>query len=110
MKTYSTVPGLERSRMIHCNLCGAQAYHQILATRDYTFVKCSKCGLAFQNPQPIFADLRARYGQNYFEYELRNEENFFQLMKLGLRDIRFFQLTRNLDDSMLKKHLASVLT
>lgn len=97
MKTYSTIPGQERSRIIPCNLCGAQAYRQVLATRDYRFVKCGRCGLTFQNPQPVFDDLKARYGQNYFEYELRNEENFFQLMKLGLQDIRFFELTRELD-------------
>jgi 2-polyprenyl-3-methyl-5-hydroxy-6-metoxy-1,4-benzoquinol methylase len=41
----------------------------------------------------VFDDLKHRYGQNYFEYELRNEDNFFNLMKLGLADIRFFDRT-----------------
>jgi SAM-dependent methyltransferase len=51
----------------------------------------------FQNPQPVFEDLKTRYGDNYFEYELNNEKNFFNLMKLGLQDIRFFELTAGLD-------------
>jgi 2-polyprenyl-3-methyl-5-hydroxy-6-metoxy-1,4-benzoquinol methylase len=91
VKTYSTVPGQERSKLIACNLCGGAKQRKILETRDYTFVRCSDCGLSFQNPQPVFDDLKFRYGQNYFEYELRNEENFFNLMKLGLKDIRFFE-------------------
>jgi 2-polyprenyl-3-methyl-5-hydroxy-6-metoxy-1,4-benzoquinol methylase len=96
MKTYSTIPGQERTRMIPCNLCGGLNHRKILQSRDYTFVRCAHCGLAFQNPQPVFDDLKNRYGQNYFEYELRNEENFFHLMKLGLRDIRFFERTADL--------------
>ncbi len=43
----------------------------------------------FQNPRPVFDDVRKRYGQDYFTYELTNERNFFGLMRLGLRDIRF---------------------
>jgi len=93
VKTYSTIPGRERSRIIPCNLCGGRRSRRILESRDYTFVRCSDCALCFQNPQPVFDDLKDRYGQNYFEYELRNEENFFHLMKLGLRDIRFFERT-----------------
>jgi len=97
VKTYSTVPGQERSKLIACNLCGGANHRKILETRDYTFVRCTDCGLSFQNPQPVFDDLKFRYGQNYFEYELRNEENFFNLMKLGLQDIRFFERTFPLD-------------
>jgi 2-polyprenyl-3-methyl-5-hydroxy-6-metoxy-1,4-benzoquinol methylase len=97
MKTYSTVPGQERSKIIPCNLCGGRNHRKILEARDYTFVRCTDCGLSFQNPQPVFDDLKFRYGQNYFEYELRNEENFFNLMKLGLQDIRFFERTSALD-------------
>ena len=99
MKTYSTVPGRERSRIIPCNLCGGRRHRKILQARDYTFVRCADCGLSFQNPQPVFDDLKFRYGQNYFEYELENEENFFHLMKLGLQDIRFFERTSSLDKS-----------
>jgi 2-polyprenyl-3-methyl-5-hydroxy-6-metoxy-1,4-benzoquinol methylase len=99
MKTYSSVPGRERSRAIPCNLCGGRRHRRVLETPDYTFVRCTDCGLTFQNPQPLFDDLKARYGEEYFDYELRNEENFFNLMKLGLRDIRFFERTSSLDGS-----------
>ena len=99
MKTYSTIPGQERSRIIACNLCGGRRHRRTLHSRDYVFVRCADCGLSFQNPQPVFDDLKFRYGQNYFEYELNNEENFFHLMKLGLQDIRFFERTSNLDRS-----------
>ena len=97
MKTYSTAPGRERSRTVACNLCGSRRHRTALASRDYRFVRCSECGLVFQNPQPVFEDLRFRYGPDYFEYELRNEENFFHLMRLGLEDIRFFERTAALD-------------
>ncbi|MCX7787034.1 MAG: class I SAM-dependent methyltransferase [Spirochaetes bacterium] len=43
----------------------------------------------YQNPQPVFDDLKTRYQEEYFQYELENESNFFNLMKLGLEDIRF---------------------
>jgi len=97
MKTYSTSPGHEKVRTISCNLCGGRRYRKFLTATDYSFVKCSGCGLVYQNPQPVFDDLKYRYGQGYFEYELRNEENFFRLMKLGLQDIRFFELTEGLE-------------
>ncbi len=97
MKTYSTSPGHEKVRTISCNLCGGRRYRKYLTATDYSFVKCSSCGLVYQNPQPEFDDLKYRYGQGYFEYELRNEENFFRLMKLGLQDIRFFELTEGLE-------------
>jgi 2-polyprenyl-3-methyl-5-hydroxy-6-metoxy-1,4-benzoquinol methylase len=45
--------------------------------------------VVFQNPRPVFEDLRRRYGADYFSYELENERNFFTLMRLGLADVRF---------------------
>jgi SAM-dependent methyltransferase len=101
MKTYSTSPGHEKVRTISCNLCGGRRYRKYLTAKDYSFVKCAGCGLVYQNPQPVFDDLKYRYGQGYFEYELRNEENFFNLMKLGLQDIRFFELTEGVEQQGL---------
>jgi SAM-dependent methyltransferase len=43
----------------------------------------------YQDPRPVFDDLRGRYGEEYFRYELENEENFFALMRLGMRDVAF---------------------
>jgi len=101
MKTYSTSPGREKVRTISCNLCGSRRYRKYLTAEDYFFVKCAVCGLVYQNPQPVFDDLKYRYGQGYFDYELRNEENFFHLMELGLQDIRFFELTEGLEQQGL---------
>ena len=41
------------------------------------------CGLVYQNPQPRQEDLASRYHDRYFAYEQENEENFFNLMRLG---------------------------
>ena len=53
------------------------------------FVSCVGCGCVYQNPQPVRDDLVKRYDEEYLQYELDNESNFFRLMKLGLKDIRF---------------------
>lgn len=90
MKTYSTKPGKEQSENIVCNFCGERNDIPVIKTDDYRFVKCSSCGLIYQNPQPKEDDLLRRYGDHYFNYELENAGNFFNLMLLGLEDISFF--------------------
>lgn len=87
MKTFSALPGKERSRDVACNLCLSNNHKTLLRSAAFLFVKCSSCGLIYQNPQPLFADLKKRYTTDYFKYEFNNEENFFGLMKLGLKDI-----------------------
>jgi 2-polyprenyl-3-methyl-5-hydroxy-6-metoxy-1,4-benzoquinol methylase len=89
MKTYSESPGQERTRRIPCPLCGGDLLRPFLESRNYRFVRCRRCRLVFQNPQPLLEDLRRRYAEGYFNYELENEGNFFNLIKLGLRDICF---------------------
>ena len=76
MKTFSTVPGKERSREVACNLCFSNHYKVALKSADFLFVRCSSCGLIYQNPQPLFTDLKERYTADYFKYEFNNEENF----------------------------------
>jgi len=56
------------------------------------FVRCTSCGLIYQDPQPVGEDLWKRYDEDYFRYESRNEENFYTLMRLGLGDIGFERL------------------
>lgn len=80
----------ERTRLIRCNLCGNTESRDFLHCNGFRYVKCSVCGLVYQNPQPVFDDLKLRYDVRYFQYELDNESNFFNLMKLGLKDIGFF--------------------
>jgi SAM-dependent methyltransferase len=59
-------------------------------------VRCRSCRVVYQSPQPVFEDLQDRYAEAYFRYELENENNFFQLMLLGLQDAAFDELTAKL--------------
>jgi 2-polyprenyl-3-methyl-5-hydroxy-6-metoxy-1,4-benzoquinol methylase len=95
-KTYSSAPGVERQETIPCPGCGSSRARRALACDGFEFVRCSSCSLVYQNPRPVFEDVRRRYAGQYFAYELENERVFFGLMKLGLRDIGFNELTRGL--------------
>src|SRR5208283_1832968 len=88
-KTYSSVPGEERQETVACPCCGSARSRAFLECDGFRFVRCRDCDIVFQNPRPVFEDLRRRYGADYFSYELANEANFFGLMRLGLKDIRF---------------------
>ena len=96
MKTYSAGPRRERFSPIACPLCGSGRYAPRFEGSGYRFVTCLDCRLVYQNPQPLPSGLPGRYGQSYFEYERRNEDNFFRLMELGLRDIDFAGLAEGL--------------
>ena len=78
----------EKIEEITCNICGSKKTTLYLEMDGYSYKKCLNCSLVYQNPRPVFKDLKKRYGDNYFDYELTNQDNFFQLMKMGLRDIR----------------------
>jgi 2-polyprenyl-3-methyl-5-hydroxy-6-metoxy-1,4-benzoquinol methylase len=88
-KTYSSVPGDERQETVPCPCCGSGDWRPFLTCDGFGFVKCRACAIVFQNPRPVFDDVRRRYAADYFSYELTNERTFFGLMKLGLNDIRF---------------------
>ena len=90
LKTFDIGAQQERTRLIRCNHCGNTERRDFLHCSDFRYVKCSICGFVYQNPQPVFEDLKLRYDVRYFQYELDNERNFFNLMKLGLKDIDFF--------------------
>ncbi len=95
-KTYSSRPGQERQDSVPCPACGSARSRLFLPCDGFQFVKCADCALVYQNPRPVFDDLRRRYGEDYFSYELTNEAAFFTLMRLGLRDIDFPALTAGL--------------
>lgn len=70
-----------------CGLCGSGDAAPFLRGEGFTYVRCRRCGLVYQNPRYTFRHLRSRvYVAKYFRYELRNEENFFRLMLLNLHD------------------------
>lgn len=81
----------ERQIRVCCAVCGAEADSPHWDCGEYSFVRCGQCGHIYQNPQPSFEDLEARYAEEYFSYELENDELFFDLMIKGLSDIGFEQ-------------------
>lgn len=91
-RTYSTAPRGERQHSVACALCGSAEAVSFLRAEGVLFVRCRSCGLVYQNPRPIFEQLRVRYDEQYFSYELANEAAFLRLIELGLRDIRFERL------------------
>jgi 2-polyprenyl-3-methyl-5-hydroxy-6-metoxy-1,4-benzoquinol methylase len=96
MKTYSKRPGSERTVEVPCAVCGAREPEHRFSCDGFGFSRCRRCGLVYQNPQPVFDDLRHRYDEEYFSYETENEEKFLELMILGLRDIRFDSISEGL--------------
>jgi 2-polyprenyl-3-methyl-5-hydroxy-6-metoxy-1,4-benzoquinol methylase len=88
-KTYSSAPGLERVESISCPLCGSPRHRPRLRCDGFSFVRCASCRVVYQNPRPVFEEVRKRYAGSYFEYELSNERSFYGLMRLGLQDIGF---------------------
>lgn len=96
MYTYSSVPKVEKLVPIACPLCGAEKNRLFWQIPGARFVRCTECSHVYQNPQPIFEDLKNRYQEEYFHYELENEANFFNLMRLGLEDIHLTQWESNL--------------
>ena len=92
MKTFSTLPGKERSRIIPCPLCGSSDLYPRYSIEGAEYVDCRGCGLVFQNPMPLPEELRGRYAAEYFDYEIENEANFFSLMLRTLEDVDFEDL------------------
>ena len=92
MRTFSKVPAAgEKTRLIPCPVCGGLKFRPQWKIEGAEFVRCMNCRLILQNPQPIQSALGARYDKEYFEYEIQNEETFFNLMMLGLQDAAFFE-------------------
>jgi len=96
MKTFSMQPGNEALNHVVCTLCGADDAHRWNGS-DSLFVQCRRCGLVYQDPQPVRAELLSRYDDDYYSYEIENEAQFFRLMQLGLKDIQFDDIERSLD-------------
>ena len=86
----------EHHVQVHCAVCGSESDKPHWDCGEYRFVRCGQCGHIYQNPQPSFADLEARYSDEYFSYELDNDETFFSLMLKGLSDINFEQRVASL--------------
>jgi len=89
VKTFSVGPVRERFEEAPCPLCASRRRRPLFRGRGCRFVACRDCSLVYQDPRPVFEDLKGRYGQAYFQYEIANEANFHRLMELGLADVDF---------------------
>jgi hypothetical protein len=63
MREKAVGPEKNASRMISCPLCRVQKDVLVRAENGYRICKCSLCGLAYVNPQPLID-----YGQEDFQY------------------------------------------
>jgi len=100
VKTWST-PVLEEQQLpIPCTLCGSTKFRPYFNCSDFRYVRCARCGLVQINPQPVFAAVALRYGENYggdyLAYEKTNEAAFLRLQELALKDAGFFDLEQEL--------------
>jgi 2-polyprenyl-3-methyl-5-hydroxy-6-metoxy-1,4-benzoquinol methylase len=90
VKTYSSEPGEDEvSRVITCPLCREEKFQPEWNCGSYGFVRCSRCGCFYQNPQILPCHAHTRYDDAYCDYEKGNEEAFLHLMQLGLKDAGF---------------------
>lgn len=102
MKTYSSRPGVgERKKNIECPVCNETLYKEFWDLGAFSFSKCPKCSLVYQNPQPLSSDIHVRYDNDYFKYEIENESSFLELMLLGLKDIGFIPEKINKDSKSI---------
>ncbi len=90
MKTFSKTPQESSAVTIQCPICGDVPAVPVWKLEGFEFSRCSRCGLLYQNTQPRQSDLIERYDEEYFEYEIENQEAFLQLNLLGLKDVSFF--------------------
>lgn len=90
MKTFSTIPPVtERQETIACPLCKNEQFTDHWDLENFSYKRCPKCSLVYQNPQPVACDVEDRYDDSYLSYEMENEDTFLNLMFLGLKDVGF---------------------
>ncbi|MDH4127769.1 MAG: class I SAM-dependent methyltransferase [Spirochaetota bacterium] len=75
-----------------CNVCGNSDFNDYINCSSFSYVKCSNCGLAFQDPQPTQNEINKMYEDDYYKYILENHNAFFNLTKLGLDDVNIDKL------------------
>ncbi len=79
-----------------CEFCKSEEYTDYIKSYNVSYVKCSGCGLVYQYPVLSAQEIKDIYSDSYFEYEIANQDNFFNLMRLSLDDIEFEKLSENL--------------
>jgi SAM-dependent methyltransferase len=100
IKTWSTPVTQKECRPVPCALCGNSRFKPLLSCEGFSYVKCIACDLVQINPQPLAADVELRYrdffGNDYLEYERKNEAAFLELQKLSLVDAGFYNIEKDL--------------
>lgn len=74
----------------NCILCGSSKFISLYEARDRMFgfsgkfflKKCSKCSLAFLDPQPSGLELKKYYpSKNYYAYNINKKKGFIQILR-----------------------------
>jgi len=107
-KTWPAPAVEEEKRLVPCALCGEQSFRPFLSCEGFFYVRCALCDLVQINPQPLEAEIKRRYGEHYLAYELDNEDSFFNLQILGLKDTDFCGLENGLSAKSEKKRVLDI--
>lgn len=77
-----------------CLICGNSNFSKTYLKKweNSNFSRCGGCGLIFQNPQECREETHNRYKEEYFQYEVENEQNFFNLIARTIDDFRLLDL------------------
>lgn len=82
---------------VSCNFCNSENHHSIFQIKDlllgdfsqtFSYVKCSNCGLIFQNPRVSSEYILKYYPDNYDSYQPVNANNstlLGRILRYGLR-------------------------
>ena len=96
-KTFSKKPGENEVLVpVSCPICHSRSVRPHWNCETFVFSCCLRCKHLYQNPMPKSQDLLDRYDEEYKSYEVENSENFFTLMRYGLRDAGFFSIEKTL--------------
>jgi SAM-dependent methyltransferase len=86
MPLANPVPSAPRSHLegVACYLCGADECREFIAAQDdlggtpgvYRFVRCARCGLAYQNPRVSLEHIGAFYDDTYIAHRKKRDWGF----------------------------------
>ena len=96
-KTFSKEPEENETLVsVRCPICASNSVRHYWDCGKFLFSRCLRCRHLYQNPMPDSQNLIDRYDEEYKDYEVENSENFFTLMRYGLRDAGFFSIEQKL--------------
>lgn len=78
-----------------CEFCNGNDSEVYIKSDLVSYNKCLNCGLIYQHPVISQKEIDAIYDDNYFEYEVANQDNFFKLIRLALKDIGFEDIKKH---------------